>query len=448
MPLVDNPLHCLHEQAEASFLPYGPLLQIVESYGAPEAEYAALRKGAALMDAPHRGVVELQGRDRLAFLQNLLTNDTQALAAGEGCYAYLLNAKGRIVLDANVLHLPERTLLEVDARRAEELSRLLETYRFSEAVRICNRSEQLGRLSLIGPRSAALLQTVADEPLEGLSKPFAVSTCRFAEVEAVLFRQDWCGEEQYELIVPRDGLVTLWQHFLASGEWGGGETGASTPRHAETKTEGGNKIACTALQSGEPARAAAQGRTYAEAGRHDDAKARRPGEPEPKTGNQKLKTDPSQPERGFGLRGIGWLAFNIARIEAGTPILDIDITAQNLPLETAHWYSRAVHPNKGCYLGQEVVARMHVRRTAVRMLVGLRLPAGAAPPLAGAELRQGAEPVGIVTSSCLSPMLGNVPIALGYLKTEFAAAGRSVLVYNRQGETMAVVTALPHWKRS
>ena len=56
MPVV-NPLHAMHEQAEATFLPYGADLQIVESYGEPEAEYAAIRKGAAFMDAPHRAVV-------------------------------------------------------------------------------------------------------------------------------------------------------------------------------------------------------------------------------------------------------------------------------------------------------------------------------------------------------------------------------------------------------
>ena len=49
-----NPLHAMHEQAEATFLPYGPDMQIVESYGEVEAEYAAIRKAAALMDAPQR----------------------------------------------------------------------------------------------------------------------------------------------------------------------------------------------------------------------------------------------------------------------------------------------------------------------------------------------------------------------------------------------------------
>src|SRR6266566_4751273 len=103
MPPV-NPLHALHEQAEAAFLPYGDDVSIVESYGEMEAEYAAIRKGAALMDAPHRTVAILTGKDRLSFLHNKVTNDTNRLAPGFGCYAYLLNLKGRIVMDMNILH--------------------------------------------------------------------------------------------------------------------------------------------------------------------------------------------------------------------------------------------------------------------------------------------------------------------------------------------------------
>jgi hypothetical protein len=95
MPLI-HPLQSLHEQAEATFLPYGPEVRIVESYGTVEAEYAAIRKGVALMDAPHRAVAILTGKDRLAFLHNKVTNDINRLQPGQGCCAYLLNLKGRI----------------------------------------------------------------------------------------------------------------------------------------------------------------------------------------------------------------------------------------------------------------------------------------------------------------------------------------------------------------
>src|SRR5438552_14535641 len=120
---LPNPLLELHRQAEAEFQPYGESLQIVTTFGEPQAEYAALHKTAGLMDLPQRGIVELTGKDRLTFLNNLLTNQTfdketkTGIGAGRGVYAFLLDAKtGRLNFDVNMLELGERTLLETDAR--------------------------------------------------------------------------------------------------------------------------------------------------------------------------------------------------------------------------------------------------------------------------------------------------------------------------------------------
>src|SRR4051812_8667266 len=107
---LPNPLHLLHQQAEAEFQPYADL-EIVTTFGEPQAEYAALHKSVGMIDLPQRGILELAGKDRLAFLNNLLTNQTwnkeskSGLPAGRGIYAFFLNTKGRIVTDMNVLEL-------------------------------------------------------------------------------------------------------------------------------------------------------------------------------------------------------------------------------------------------------------------------------------------------------------------------------------------------------
>src|SRR4051794_32291693 len=144
-----NPLLGLHQQAEAEFQPYGPI-EIVSTFGEPQAEYAAIRKACGMMDLPQRGLIEVTGKDRLTFLNNLLSNQTfdkqtkTALAAGTGVYAFLLNAKsGRIILDVNVLELGERTLLELDARLMSQALETLERYRFAEQVKFASRIEDL-----------------------------------------------------------------------------------------------------------------------------------------------------------------------------------------------------------------------------------------------------------------------------------------------------------------
>lgn len=373
-PTPANPLHSLHEQAEASFLPYGPDLEIVESYGEIEAEYAALRRGAGLMDSPHRAVVVLTGKDRLAFLHNKLTNDTARLAPGTGCYAYLLNLKGRITLDLVVLQAEDATLVELDTRLVQGFVAAMEKFIFIEDVQILDASQQLGRLSLMGPQARALLQKVVGSPIENLVEPFCHSQRSIGQATVTIFRQDLAGEPGYELIVPRDQLVALWQILQEAGNG------------------------------------------------HEN------------------------PESGLHLRAIGWSAFNIARIEAGTPLFGIDITENYLPMETGPWYQRAVSLTKGCYLGQEIVARMHAHKTVARMLVGMRVESSKLP-LAGTEIFDGTQQVGIITSSTLSPMLGNVPIAMGYVKKAYAAAGKEVAVLAEGGREKAVIKELPLWKR-
>src|SRR4051812_45733216 len=151
---LPNPLHGLHEEAGAEFQPYAQV-EIVTTFGEPQAEYSAIRKACALLDLPQRGVLELTGKDRLPFLNNLLTNKTwdkeskSGLAAGQGVYAYYLNAKGRIVADMNVLEAGDgRTLLEMDARMVATVRAAFDKYLFVEQVKMTNKVGALHEVAL------------------------------------------------------------------------------------------------------------------------------------------------------------------------------------------------------------------------------------------------------------------------------------------------------------
>jgi len=131
----------------------------------------------------------------------------------------------------------------------------------------------------------------------------------------------------------------------------------------------------------------------------------------------------------FELRPIGWAAFNAARIEAGRPIMGIDFDETVLPAELGPaTLARAVSFTKGCYLGQEIVARMHARGQFSRQLVGIRMSDGALP-LAGASVfDEKSNAVGGITSSTVSPRLSNASICLGYVKKAFMATGTELLI--------------------
>jgi folate-binding protein YgfZ len=109
------------------------------------------------------------------------------------------------------------------------------------------------------------------------------------------------------------------------------------------------------------------------------------------------------------------------RIESGRPRLGYDMDAETMPQE-AGINERAVSFTKGCYVGQETVARLHYKGKPNRHLRGLEL---AGPAKRGAEVRLGERVVGRVGSSCVSPRFG--PIALAVLRRE-AEPGGSVTV--------------------
>ncbi len=131
-------------------------------------------------------------------------------------------------------------------------------------------------------------------------------------------------------------------------------------------------------------------------------------------------------------------AFQMLRLQAGLPYVGHELTEDYIPLEANMW--DAVSFSKGCYIGQEIIARMESRGKLARRLLGLKL---AAPVAQGAEVRVGAATgalAGTVTTAGVLPDHG--PVALAYLKTSQAVVGTNVVVGGVEG----TVVALPFTK--
>jgi len=146
-------------------------------------------------------------------------------------------------------------------------------------------------------------------------------------------------------------------------------------------------------------------------------------------------------ERTEGVRGallaagameVGEAAAEVLRVERGRPRYGLDLDDSVIPQE-AGLNERAVSFTKGCYVGQETVARLHYRGKPNRHLRGLRL---SAPVEAGTPLRLGEKEVGRVASTALSP--GRGPIALALVRRE-ASPGDTLAA----GDATAEVVDLP-----
>lgn len=125
-------------------------------------------------------------------------------------------------------------------------------------------------------------------------------------------------------------------------------------------------------------------------------------------------------------------AFDVLRVEAGRPRYGVDIDEGTMP-EEAGLVDRAVSFTKGCYVGQETVARLHWRGKPNRHLRGLRL---SAPVPAGTVLRLGEREVGTVTSPVRSPRHGDIALALVRREAE----PETVLAAGEDGAEATVVT--------
>jgi folate-binding protein YgfZ len=130
-------------------------------------------------------------------------------------------------------------------------------------------------------------------------------------------------------------------------------------------------------------------------------------------------------------------ALEVLRIEAGTPRIGAELGLDALPAE-AGLIGRAVSLRKGCYTGQEIVARMESRGIVSHRLGGLRLDdPDAMPPQTGAPVIAAGASVGIVTSACHSELAG--AIALAYVRRAHAEPGLEVAV----SDSRAQITLLP-----
>jgi folate-binding protein YgfZ len=136
-----------------------------------------------------------------------------------------------------------------------------------------------------------------------------------------------------------------------------------------------------------------------------------------------------------GAKPVGSDAIELARIAAGIPRYGVDIRDRDLPQETGQ--SQALNFNKGCYVGQEIVERIHSRGAVHRSFTGFIFDGPLPTP--GAKVQSGGKEVGELTSVASLPSRnGARMIGLGYIRREAAAAGAEMSVDGTKAKALSV----------
>lgn len=355
-------LHEFHKVLGARFKEVNGA-EFIADYGDAPAEYRNLTETAVLLDLSLRGRICLTGSDRVRFLHGQVTNDVKRLGAGEGCYAALVTAKGRMQSDLNIYCLAEELLLDFEPGLTARVIERLDQYIVADDVQVVDVSPHYGLLSVQGPQAAGVVKQLglfAELP----AKAFDLSKAEHASLgEIYLVRQPRAGSLGFDLFVPVPGLRAAAERVAAAvGSAGGG--------------------AC------------------------------------------------------------GWTAMETARIEAGIPRFGLDMDESFLPQECGI-ETRAVSYGKGCYIGQEVLNRLHTLGHVNRELRGLHLSDRLKVlPQKGDKLFHNSREVGFITSALRSPRW-RANIALGYVRREMNQAGTELTLLTSEGESQARVLALP-----
>ncbi|HEY5910333.1 MAG TPA: glycine cleavage T C-terminal barrel domain-containing protein [Verrucomicrobiae bacterium] len=357
-------LQDLHHDLGAVFTEVGDS-PVVARYGNLLAEYEALTQTAAFLDFSFRGRLCLTGADRVRFLHGQVTNDVKALSPGTGCYAAIVDAKGRMESDAYIYCLTDELLLDFEPGLTRQLTERLEKYIVADDVQVVDVSSLYGLLTVQGPRAEAavrrarLLEDVPSGPLR-FSKKIDADLG-----EIYLVNQPRLGTQGFDLFVPAGALRFFADVLLAS-----------------VRAEGGG-----------PA---------------------------------------------------GWDAFETARIEAGIPRFAADMDNTNFPQECG-LEARAMSYSKGCYIGQEVLNRIHTVGHVNRILRGFRLAAGASPtPAPRDRLCKDGREVGYLTSVAQSPKAPQI-VALGYVRKGADAAGTELILRTQSGDVGTRVMLSPSY---
>jgi tRNA-modifying protein YgfZ len=280
-----------------------------------DAQYRQLREECGVLDRSSRGKLLVTGSEAAEYLQGQLTNDIEALAPGEGCYAALLDRKGHMQADMRVLVVDgEKIWVETEPEGLAAARRHLEMYKIGRDADVVDAGAKRAIVSLIGPRGAEL---AGSPPLP----------------------------EYFHEEITVDGI-----ECPAVGT----ALGIDLIPNAEDR----ERLIAVLAEAGAP------------------------------------EVDPAAAE--------------IVRIESGVPRFGSEMDSATMPAE-AGIVERAVNFEKGCYIGQETVARLHYKGKPNRHLRGLRLSTPVGP---GATLSLGEKEVGKLGGSCVSPAHGAIGLAI------------------------------------
>lgn len=213
--LLHTPLHDWHAAHGGRMVEFGGWHMPVQ-YRSITEEHHAVRRAAGLFDIAHMGRLRITGADSVKFLDHLLTNDVASLKPGQVRYSLVCNEAGGVLDDVLVTRFDGWHLLVVNASNRLKIVDWVARYRPDFDVMAEDMSAEWSMLALQGPRSVELLAPLVGADIAGLKYYFGCE----AEVlgtRGIVSRTGYTGEDGFEVILPREQGVRLWETLTERG---------------------------------------------------------------------------------------------------------------------------------------------------------------------------------------------------------------------------------------
>ena len=216
----ETPLLSEHRATQARLGDYAGCI-LPATFSDFESEYRVAREAVALFDTSWQATFSLTGRDRAKYLHAITSNNIQALEAGRGTLALLLNPQGRILAELEVYAQADRILARAHASVRGQTLATLEKYIISSDVKIEDLTDKTGSMAIEGPRAAVIAQQACGVAIEHLPK-WSIRSTTVGHIPCQVVRRSHFGEPGAEFIAAREWLPVLWQKLLAAASARGG----------------------------------------------------------------------------------------------------------------------------------------------------------------------------------------------------------------------------------
>lgn len=215
--LLKTALHDWHQTHGGRMVEFGGWSMPVQ-YTSIVEEHRAVRERVGLFDISHMGRLTFDGPDALAWLEHVTTNHVARLNENQIQYSLVANGGGGLIDDVLVYRSPLGYILVCNASNRANVLNQLERHREGRTAQLADRTTDTAMIAVQGPRALATLQPLFDGTLDSLAYYHLTMGRVLGEIDAVVSRTGYTGEDGFELIVGATHAVRVWDALLDSGK--------------------------------------------------------------------------------------------------------------------------------------------------------------------------------------------------------------------------------------